>query len=93
MKYYKLYYYYNSGCSACKNYETIVNKVAEHYKIDSYYINTDKGIPQHHIEGLPTIIIDNETSKTVFKNTGNLAYEPLITLIDKKLNDKPDKSK
>lgn len=80
---YKLYYYYSEGCSCCKGYREVVNKITQKLKMDASYIDIDSGIPTHHLDGVPTIAINDSQGKTVYKNVGNLPYDLIIKEIKK----------
>lgn len=78
---FKLYYYYSEGCRSCKNYKEVADKITQELKIDASYIDIATGIPIHHIEGVPTIAINNSNGKTIYKHVGNLPYDSIIKKI------------
>jgi len=76
-----LIYYYSEGCGSCKNYKEVVDKITQELKMDASYIDINNGIPTHHLEGVPTIAINDSQGKTIYKNVGNLPYESIIKKI------------
>lgn len=78
---FKLYYYYSEGCGSCKNYKEVVDKITQELKIDASYIDIATSIPIHHLDGVPTIAINDSNGKTIYKNVGNLPYDSIIKKI------------
>lgn len=77
LKYMKLYYYYNKNCSCCKGYEQEVTKIADHFKFDTFWRDTDEATVSHTIQGVPTIVVE-DNGKTIYKNCGNLSSDRII---------------
>lgn len=80
----KLYYYYSDGCSCCKGYDKIVDKVAgelglavEHVDLSTLMENNVEPL-----EGVPCVII-REGDKMVYKHVGNLREEYLRQELEK----------
>lgn len=78
---FKLYYYYSEGCRSCKNYKEVADKITQELKIDASYIDIATGIPIHHLDGVPTIAINDSNGKTIYKHVGNLPYDSIIKKI------------
>lgn len=78
---FKLYFYYSDSCSCCKNYKEVVDKITQELKIDASYIDIATGIPTHHLDGVPTIAINDSQGKTIYKHVGNLPYDSIIKKI------------
>lgn len=77
LKYMKLYYYFNKNCSCCKDYDKEVNKIVEHFKMDSFWRDTDESETRHTIRGVPSIFVEIG-GKTIYSNTGNLPSDKII---------------
>ena len=77
----KLYFYYSDSCSCCKNYKDTVDKITQELKIDASYIDIATGIPTHHLDGVPTIAINDSNGNTIYKHVGNLPYDSIIKKI------------
>lgn len=75
---FKLYFYYSDSCSCCKNYKETVDKITQELKMDASYIDIATGIPTHHLDGVPTIAINDSQGKTIYKHVGNLPYDSII---------------
>lgn len=78
MEYNKLIYYYSDNCTCCKDYQDVVDKISNELQIDTSYINIDKGITRHHLEGIPTLVIENDNSTVIYKSVGNLPFNQII---------------
>lgn len=85
-KYMKLFYYFNGQCGCCKDYDKEVTKIQDHFKIDGFWRDTDKGEVTHTINGVPTVIIEKD-GKTIYKNVGNLPSERIIEELEELFND------
>lgn len=85
MKYNKLIYYYSDNCTCCKDYKDVVDKISSELQIDTAYINIDKGITRHHLEGIPTLVIENDNATVLYKSVGNIQYDLIIKDIKDKL--------
>lgn len=79
----KLIYYFGDKCKSCKDYDAVVNKVSNELKIDSIYKSIDNSIITHSIDGIPTVIIEDDNGNVIYKNVGNLPYDNLIKSIRK----------
>lgn len=85
-KYMKLYYYYNKQCGCCKDYDKEVTKIVDHFKIDSFWRDTDESEVTHVIRGVPSIFVENE-GKIIYSNTGNLPSDKIIEELEELLKN------
>lgn len=86
-----LIYYYSDSCGSCKDYSSVVDKLATELKITSQKRNIKDGT-SHKLDGIPTIILEDD-SGVVYKSVGNLPFEYLISDVRKCLmNNTPKNS-
>lgn len=86
INYFKLIYYYNNSCKACKDYINIVNKLSSELNIDLTIIDIDNGIVRHTLKGIPTIILEDDKSHVIYQSTGNLPFSNLKKEVMEVLN-------
>jgi thiol-disulfide isomerase/thioredoxin len=86
INYFKLIYYYNNSCKACKDYINIVNKLSSELKIDLTIIDIDNGNIRHTLNGIPTVILEDDKSHVIYRSTGNLPFPNLKKEVMEVLN-------
>jgi thiol-disulfide isomerase/thioredoxin len=77
INYFKLIYYFNNSCKACKDYINIVNKLSDELNIDLTIIDIDNGNIRHTLNGIPTVILEDDKSHVIYRSTGNLPFPNL----------------
>lgn len=70
----KLIYYYSPSCGSCKAYEETVDKLSTAFKITSQKRNIDVEKPQHKLEGIPTLILENNGVE-IYRSLGNVSFQ------------------
>lgn len=80
----KLYYYYSDGCSCCKGYDLIVDKVAGELGLPVEHIDLSSlnDVNVEPLEGVPCVII-RDGDKMVYKHVGNLKEDYLLEELKK----------
>lgn len=86
INYFKLIYYYNNSCKACKDYINIVNKLSDELNIDLTIIDIDNGNIRHTLNGIPTVILEDDKSHVIYRSTGNLPFPNLKKEVMEVLN-------
>jgi len=86
INYFKLIYYYNTTCKACKDYINIVNKLSSELNIDLTIIDIDNGNIRHTLNGIPTVILEDDKSHVIYRSTGNLPFPNLKKEVMEVLN-------
>ena len=70
----KLIYYYSPSCGSCKAYEEVVDKLSTAFKITSQKRNIDVEKAQHKLEGIPTLILENNGVE-IYRSLGNVSFQ------------------
>ena len=70
----KLLYYYSDSCGACKDYDAVVDKLSKAFKITLQKQNIDVIKPQYKLDGIPTIILENNGVE-IWRSVGNLPFQ------------------
>ena len=70
----KLLYFYSSNCGACKDYEGVADKLSKAFKISLQKQNIDEIKPQYKLDGIPTIILENNGVE-IWRSVGNLPFQ------------------
>ena len=70
----KLIYYYSPSCGSCKAYEETVDKLSTAFKITSQKRNIDVEKAQHKLEGIPTLILENNGVE-IWRSIGNVPFQ------------------
>lgn len=82
-----LYYYYSDGCSCCKGYDKVVERVAATYGLEVEHVDlSDITEFDEPLEGVPCVII-MDGGDMVYKSVGNLREEYLSREIERVVND------
>ena len=71
-----LYFYYSPSCGSCKAYEEVVDKLTTAFKITSQKQNIDEVRPEHKLEGIPTLILENNGVE-IYRSVGNIKFQQL----------------
>jgi len=86
INYFKLIYYFNNSCKACKDYVGVVNKLSDELNIDLTIIDIDNGNIRHTLNGIPTVILEDDKSHVIYRSTGNLPFPNLKKEVMEVLN-------
>ena len=70
----KLLYFYSDSCGACKAYMDVVDRLATAFKITLQKQNIDDIKPQHKLEGIPTLILENNGVE-IYRSIGNIPFQ------------------
>ena len=70
----KLLYFYSSNCGACKDYEGVADKLSKAFKITLQKQNIDEIKPQYKLDGIPTIILENNDVE-IWRSVGNISFQ------------------
>lgn len=70
----KLLYFYSPNCGACKDYETVVDKLSTAFKLTLQKQNIDEIKPQYKLDGIPTIILENNGVE-IWRSVGNISFQ------------------
>ena len=69
-----LYYYYSDSCGACKAYMDVADRLATAFKITLQKQNIDDIKPQYKLEGIPTLILENNGVE-IWRSIGNVPFQ------------------
>lgn len=78
-----LIYFYSNSCGCCKDYSSVVDKLATVLKIKAQKQNIDVVSPSYKLNGIPTVILE-EDGVEVYRSVGNLPYGLLLKDINEK---------
>ena len=70
----KLIYFYNENCGACKDYLSVVDKLSRAFKITLEKQNIDEIKPQYKLDGIPTLILENNGVE-IWRSVGNISFQ------------------
>ena len=70
----KLLYFYSDSCGACKAYMDVADKLSTAFKITLQKQNIDDIKPQHKLEGIPTLILENNGVE-IWRSIGNVPFQ------------------
>lgn len=70
----KLYYFYSDSCGACKDYESVVDKLSKALRLSLQKQNIDDISPQYKLDGIPTIILTNNDVE-IWRSVGNISFQ------------------
>ena len=71
-----LIYYYSDNCGACKDYEETVDKLSKAFKITLEKQNIDEIKPSHKLDGIPTLILENNGVE-IWRSIGNVPFQQI----------------
>lgn len=88
-----LIYYFSDSCGSCKDYSSVVDKLATELKIKAQKQNIDVVIPSYKLSGIPTIILEKDGVE-IYRSVGNLPYDLLLKDVNAKclMNNTPKNS-
>lgn len=69
-----LIYYYSPSCGSCKAYEDVVDKLSTAFKITLQKQNIDVIKPQYELQGIPTLILENNGVE-IWRSIGNVPFQ------------------
>ena len=69
-----LWFYYSPSCGSCKAYEEVVDKLTTAFKITSQKVNIDVEKAQHKLQGIPTLILENNGVE-IWRSIGNIPFQ------------------
>ena len=69
-----LIYYYSPSCGSCKAYEDVVDKLSTAFKITLQKENIDVIKPQYELQGIPTLILENNGVE-IWRSIGNVPFQ------------------
>ena len=81
----KLYYYFTENCSSCKEYYAVAEQLAIDFDIrEIEKIDVGKHIAKHAINGVPTIIVEDNEGIECFRSLGNAPLKYVEMEYDKR---------
>ena len=69
-----LLFFYNENCGACRNYLSVVDKLSKAFDISLEKRNIDVIKPQYKLEGIPTLILENNGVE-IWRSIGNVPFQ------------------
>lgn len=66
--------FYNENCGACKDYLSVADKLSTAFKITLQKQNIDVTKPQYKLEGIPTLILENNGVE-IWRSIGNVPFQ------------------
>lgn len=69
-----LIYYYSDSCGACKDYLDVVDKLSKVFNLTLQKQNIDEIKPQYKLEGIPTLILENNGVE-IWRSLGNISFQ------------------
>jgi thioredoxin 1 len=79
-------YFSADWCGPCKTFKPTVLQVSQDLKIPIDFVNVDYDASlsqKYSISSIPTIIVADETGTEVFRNSGVMPREQLISVLSK----------
>ena len=71
-----LIYYYSDNCGACKDYLDVADKLSKALDITLEKQNIDEIKPQYKLDGIPTIILENNGVE-IWRSIGNVPFQQI----------------
>lgn len=69
-----LIYYYSDNCGSCRDYLSIVDKLSTVFNLTLQKQNIDVIKPQYKLEGIPTLILENNGVE-IWRSIGNVPFQ------------------
>lgn len=69
-----LIYYYSDNCGSCRDYLSVADKLSTAFKITLQKQNIDVTKPQYKLEGVPTLILENNGVE-IWRSIGNVPFQ------------------
>lgn len=66
--------YYNDNCGACRDYLGVADKLSTAFKITLQKQNIDVIKPQYELQGIPTLILENNGVE-IWRSIGNVPFQ------------------
>jgi hypothetical protein len=66
--------YYNDNCGACRDYLSVADKLSKAFKITLQKQNIDEIKPQYELQGIPTLILENNGVE-IWRSIGNVPFQ------------------
>ena len=66
--------FYNENCGACRDYLNVADKLSKAFKITLQKQNIDEIKPQYKLEGIPTLILENNGVE-IWRSIGNVPFQ------------------
>lgn len=68
--------YYNENCGACRNYLPVADKLSKAFDLTLQKQNIDVIKPQYKLEGIPTLILENNGVE-IWRSIGNVPFQQI----------------
>lgn len=68
--------YYNENCGACKDYLSVADKLSKAFNITLQKQNIDVTKPQYELQGIPTLILENNGVE-IWRSIGNVPFQQI----------------
>ena len=68
--------FYNDSCGACRDYLDVVDRLATAFKLTLQKQNIDVIKPQYKLEGIPTLILENNGVE-IWRSIGNVPFQQI----------------
>lgn len=68
--------FYSDSCGACKDYLDVADKLSIAFKITLQKQNIDVTKPQYKLEGIPTLILENNGVE-IWRSIGNVPFQQI----------------
>lgn len=69
-----LIFYYSPNCGSCKDYFDVVDKLSKAFNLTLQKQNIDEIKPQHKLQGIPTLILENNGVE-IWRSIGNVPFQ------------------
>lgn len=66
--------YYSDNCGACRDYLSVADKLSKTFKITLQKQNIDVIKPQYELQGIPTLILENNGVE-IWRSIGNVPFQ------------------
>ena len=71
-----LLFYYSDSCGACRDYLSVADKLSKAFKITLQKQNIDEIKPQYELQGIPTLILENNGVE-IWRSIGNVPFQQI----------------
>ena len=68
--------FYNDSCRACRDYLSVADKLSTAFKITLQKQNIDVIKPQYELQGIPTLILENNGVE-IWRSIGNVPFQQI----------------
>ena len=69
-----LIFYYSPNCGSCNDYFDVVDKLSKAFNLTLQKQNIDEIKPQHKLQGIPTLILENNGVE-IWRSIGNVPFQ------------------